>query len=144
MKTLYTARATALGGRKGHTETDDKRVSFDLSTPGAPDSKPNTTNPEQLFASGYAACFGSAVEHVAKQQNIKAEGTQVRAEVSLNQDEAGFSLSVTLSVTIPGVDGAKAEQLIRAAHKVCPYSKAIQGNVDVKLKANDKDLQQAA
>ncbi len=141
MATLYTAHATAIGGRNGHTETDDKRVSLDLATPGG--NRPGS-NPEQLFAAGYAACFGSAVEHVAKLQKLEVKDVKVQADVSLNQDDTGFSISVALNVSIPSIDAATTQKLVEAAHKVCPYSKATRNNVQVTLKANGEALKQAA
>ncbi len=143
MTTLYTARAVSVGGRAGHVETDDKRISADLGTPGG-DSKPGVTNPEQLFACGYAACFGSAVDAVAKKQNVAAKEVQIHSEVNLNKDDNGFSLSVTLNVGLPGVDDAQARKIVEAAHQMCPYSKAIRGNVEVTLKVNNQPLKQAA
>jgi Ohr subfamily peroxiredoxin len=141
MKTLYTAHAKTIGGRHGHSETDDKHLNLELAPPGLTTSKPgNTTNPEQLFACGYSACFGSAVEFVAKQQNIAVNEAQISADVGLNQDDSGFFITVTLNVAIPGVDQATTEQLTKAAHQVCPYSKATRGNITVTLQANGKTL----
>lgn len=137
MKTLYTASASASSGRDGHVATDDNRLSFDLSRPGQEGSG---TNPEQLFACGYAACFGSAVAHVAKQEEVETGKVKVNTEVNLNQGDKGFFLSVTLDVSLPEVDEATAGKLVKTAHTVCPYSKAITGNVDVTLKVNGKPL----
>jgi lipoyl-dependent peroxiredoxin len=134
MKTLYTARAKAVGGREGHAETDDKKISVDFAAPGS--GKPGT-NPEQLFACGYAACFGGAIAHVARQQKLEIGTPEVEAEVSLNQGDDGFSISVVLNVTITALDKAAAEKLVQEAHTVCPYSKATRGNVDVVLKVRD-------
>jgi len=140
MKTLYTAHATSIGGRKGHVETDDKRLSFDL-TPS--DSKTGT-NPEQLFACGYAACFGSALDAVAKKQNLQTGQMTVAVAIDLNQDDSGFFLGATLNVTIPSLDKGQAESLVHAAHALCPYSRATRGNIDVQLKVNDQPLSKAA
>jgi len=142
-KTLYTAHATALGGRNGHTETDNG-LKFELATPGAPNAKPGTTNPEQLFASGYSACFGSALEHVAREQKIVVKDAKVQADVNLNQGDEGYFLSVTLNVTLPGLANDQAAKLVEAAHQVCPYSKATRGNIKVTLTANSQSLAQAA
>lgn len=131
MKTLYTAHAKAIGGREGHAETDDKKVSVDFTAPGS--GKPGT-NPEQLFACGYGACFGGALAFVARQQKIDIGTPEVAVDVNLNQGDDGFSLSVTLTVSIPGLDKAAAEQLVHTAHTVCPYSKATLGNIPVELK----------
>lgn len=131
MKTLYTAHAKAIGGREGYAETDDKKISVDFAAPGS--GKPGT-NPEQLFACGYGACFGGAIAHVARQQKLEIGTPEVEAEVSLNQGDDGFFISVVLNVSIPGLDKAEAEKLVQTAHTVCPYSKATRGNVDVVLK----------
>ncbi|HEU5046434.1 MAG TPA: organic hydroperoxide resistance protein [Rickettsiales bacterium] len=141
MKTLYTARANVRGGREGHAETDDKQISVNLAAPG---SGKQGTNPEQLFACGYAACFGSAVQHVARQQKIDAGDIDVQADVKLNQDDQGFSIAVELNVTLAKVDAKTAEKLVNDAHQVCPYSKATRGNIEVKLKANGQQLEKAA
>lgn len=143
-KTLYTAQAKATGGRNGKAETSDGALNLTLATPGAPNAKPGTTNPEQLFACGYSACFGSAVEHVAKLQKISVGGIVINASVSLNQGDDGFSLSVILNAEISGVSDEQAASLVQAAHQVCPYSKATRGNINVTLKANGKDAQKKA
>ncbi len=136
MKVLYTASATAVGGRTGHTRTSDGAINFDLSTPkemGGP-GKPGTTNPEQLFAAGYSACFGSAVDYVAKLQKKPITGVEVNALVSLGTTpEGGFKLAVELRVKVDGLDRADAEALVNKAHQVCPYSHATRNNIDVKL-----------
>lgn len=140
-KTLYTAHATTIGGRTGKTETDDKVLSFQLSRPGSGEAG---TNPEQLFASGYSACFGSAVEHVAKQQKLDVGQVKVQADVILFQGEDGFSLGAVLDVTLPGIDQPTAQKIVQAAHQVCPYSKATRNNIVVTLKANGQELAKAA
>jgi lipoyl-dependent peroxiredoxin len=144
MKTLYTAHAKNTGGRHGHSETDDGALKVDLASPGAADAKPGSTNPEQIFACGYSACFGSALEQVAKKQGVDASGAVVSADVSLNQDDNGYFISVVLEVTVPSIDQPAAEKLVEATHQVCPYSKATRGNIDVTLKANGKSLAKAA
>jgi osmotically inducible protein OsmC len=142
MKTLFTAHGTTTGGRTGHTESDDKTISMDLASPG---SGKKGTNPEQLFACGYSACFGSAIDHVAKSQKLTTGEITVKADVSLNQDEKeGFSIAVTLNVTLPELDASAAKKLVEEAHKVCPYSKATRGNVEVKLVVNDSPIAKAA
>jgi osmotically inducible protein OsmC len=140
-KTLYTAHATAIGGRTGKVETDDKKISTQLSRPGS--GEPGT-NPEQLFASGYSACFGSAVEFVAKQQKLDVGQVKVQADVILFQGDDGFSLGAVLDVALPGVDQPTAQKIVEAAHQVCPYSKATRGNIIVTLKANGQELAKAA
>ncbi len=138
MKTLYTANATSVAGRGGNVETDDKRLSLQLSRPG---SNAPGTNPEQLFACGYSACFGSAVEAMAKKQGIDAGKITIKAEVTLNQDdEGGFFIKAALDAVLPTLDQEKAVELIKAAHQICPYSKATRGNIDVVLKANGKNI----
>lgn len=141
MTKIYTAHATATGGRDGHTETDDKKVSFDLSAPGS--NKPGT-NPEQLFAAGYAACFSGAVSYIARTQNIELGPVEVKADVDLNKDDNGFFLSVTLNVSLPTLEQAAAQKLVEATHQFCPYSKATMGNIDVTLQVNGQSLAQAA
>jgi len=136
-KIIYTAHAKAIGGRNGYAKTDDENLKLDLATPGSLHSKPGSTNPEQLFACGYAACFGSALEFVAKQQKITLTDAQVNADVSLHQDENGFYISVALTVSLPGIAKDAAEKLVQAAHQVCPYSKATRGNIEVMLKVGD-------
>jgi lipoyl-dependent peroxiredoxin len=138
IKVLYTAHATAVGGRNGHTQSADGLVSVELSIPkamGGP-GKPNTSTPEDLFAAGYAACFGSACEFVSRQLKLHAKSITVRSAVSIGEAPGGgFGLAVELAVEIAGVSQADAERLVAAGHEVCPYSRAIHGNVDVTLKA---------
>ena len=140
MKNLYTAHATSVGGRSGHVETDDNRLSFNL----MPSNSLNGTNPEQLFACGYAACFGSALDAVAKKQNLQTGEITVQISIDLNQDDNGYFLGATLNVQVPALDKAQAEKLVQDAHQMCPYSKATRGNIDVTLKANDQKLAKAA
>lgn len=137
MAIIYTAHATAVGGRDGHTETDDKKVSFDLSGPG---SGGTGTNPEQLFAAGYAACFGGAAQFIAKQQGLDVGKVEVRSSVNLHKDDSGFALSAILDVQLPDLDRAKAITLVEATHQFCPYSKATRGNIDVQLKVNGEAI----
>jgi lipoyl-dependent peroxiredoxin len=138
IKVLYTAHATAVGGRNGHTQNSDGLVSVDLSVPkamGGP-GRPKTTTPEDLFASGYAACFGSAVEFVSRQMKLHPQTITVTAAVGIGEDSAGgFGLKVDLLAQIAGVSQADAEKLVAAGHQICPYSKAVRGNVEVSVKA---------
>lgn len=132
---LVTAIANASGGRNGHSETTDKSVSVDLSVPkamGGP-GLPNTTTPEHLFAAGYAACFGGAVDFVASQQKKDASGTTVTCEVSVGPREGGgFGIAVKMRVKMPKLDKAEAESLVAEAHEnICPYSHATRGNIDI-------------
>ena len=128
MKELFTATVTAIGGREGRVKSEDGVLDIPLAMPGV---KEGTTNPEQLFAAGYAACFDSALNLVARQEKIKHGGSEVTAHVTLNQDEGGYSLSVKLDVLVRDVDKETAQKLVDAAHKVCPYSRAIEGNITV-------------
>jgi Ohr subfamily peroxiredoxin len=135
MNILYQAHASATGGRSGRVTTDDGALNLQLSLPksmGGPGG--DGTNPEQLFAGGYAACFENALIHVARQQKIRLEGTRVDATVGIGpNDQGGFALAVTLAATVPGVPREQAQALLEQAHAVCPYSNAIRGNVDVQL-----------
>jgi lipoyl-dependent peroxiredoxin len=133
MTVLYTARANVTGGRDGAGETDDGKLSVKLSRSGPGGAG---TNPEQLFAIGYAACFGGALGFVAGQKKLETGAITIQNEVTLNQDDKGFSLGVTLNVLLPAMEKAEAEDLVKEADKVCPYSKALRGNVPVVLKVN--------
>jgi len=137
IKPLFTASATATGGRNGHTEASDGSVKADLSVPkamGGP-GKPNTTTPEHLFAAGYAACFGGALDFVGKQQKKDATKARVTADVSIGPREGGgFGLAVKLHVEDASLPQAELAALAQEAHeKICPYSNATRGNVDVQL-----------
>ncbi|MGE0631866.1 MAG: organic hydroperoxide resistance protein [Pseudobdellovibrionaceae bacterium] len=135
MKILYKTNATARGGRDGFAETDDGNLKVNLSIPkslGGP-GKPGATNPEQLFATGYAACFESAIMHVARMKKISIPDLVVESEVGLTPIETGFALVVSLKPTFSGVSSEVANQLTETAHKVCPYSNALKNNVDVKI-----------
>jgi lipoyl-dependent peroxiredoxin len=138
IKVLYTAHATAVGGRNGHTQNADGLVSVDLSIPkvmGGP-GRPNTTTPEDLFAAGYAACFGSACEFVSRQMKLHVTTVTVKSTVNIGEASGGgFGLSVDLIAELAGVSQADADKVVKAAHEVCPYSRAVRGNVDVRLKA---------
>jgi osmotically inducible protein OsmC len=137
MKTLYTAHATAIGGREGHAETDDKKVSVDFSPPA---SGKAGTNPEQLFACGYGACFGGALAYIARQQQLDIGTPNIKVNVNLHQDDSGFFISAALDVALPALDHAAAEKLVRATHDFCPYSKATRGNITVTLSVNGQKL----
>ncbi len=137
MPVLYTANATVTGGRDGRGESDDKKLSVSLSRPGAAGAG---TNPEQLFAVGYAACFGGAIGFVAGQKKLETGSISIHSEVTLNQNENGFFIGVTLNVLLPSLERKEADDLVREAHKVCPYSKATRNNIAVTLKANGQVL----
>jgi osmotically inducible protein OsmC len=136
MSAVYTASATATGdGRSGHTRSSDGVLDLDLAVPkemGGPGGQ--LTNPEQLFAAGYAACFHSAIKLVAGKQKIKLTDTAITVDVGIGpNDKGGFGLTVAIEAELPGLDDATAQSLIAAAHQVCPYSNATRGNVDVTL-----------
>ena len=137
MKTLYTAVATAHGGREGHVRSDDGALDLDLRMPtslGGPGGA--GSNPEQLFAAGYAACFESALRVVARQLRKPVQDARITAHVSLVSTDTGkFALSVELHGHVDGVSAEEARALMDAAHLVCPYSSATRGNIEVKLVA---------
>lgn len=137
MKTLYQTTVKSTGGRNGSIESEDGVLSLEVRIPAEMGGKPGYTNPEQLFAGGYAACFDSALGIVLYQAGIKPEApTTVSATVALQtEDHKGYNLKVKLSVHIPGLDKAQAMSLIEKAHQVCPYSNATRGNVVVELEA---------
>lgn len=135
MKTLYEAHATAIGGRAGHVKTDDGIVDLQLAIPKSLGGAGGAaTNPEQLFACGYAACFESALNYVAMQQKIKLTGTRIDSTVSIGSNDAGgFQLAVKLEATIPDISREQAQVFLEQAHEVCPYSNAVRGNINVEL-----------
>lgn len=135
MKTLYTAEALTTGdGRDGHARSSDGKVDLQLAIPKEMGGSGDGTNPEQLFAIGYAACFHSALRLVGRQDKVDVSDSAVGARVSLGQVDSGdFSLAVVLEVTLPNVDHTTAVRLAEKAHEVCPYSNATRGNVDVDL-----------
>jgi Ohr subfamily peroxiredoxin len=134
-KVLYKATATSTGGRDGKSLSSDGVLDIKLTTPkelgGAGGAG---TNPEQLFAAGYSACFIGALKFVASQQKIALPAdTAITASVGIGQIPAGFGIEVDMLISIPGVDRAKAQELVEAAHQVCPYSNATRGNIEVRL-----------
>jgi osmotically inducible protein OsmC len=140
MSILYRTKATATGGRDGRATSEDGRLAVTLSTPkelggnGA-----EGTNPEQLFAAGYSACFLGAMKYVASQKKVKlSEDTAVTATVGIGprDDGKGFGLDVALAVTLPGVEAAQAREIVDGAHVVCPYSEATRSNLDVRISIN--------
>jgi Ohr subfamily peroxiredoxin len=142
-KTLYTAGAHVSGGRdKGHGKTSDGELQVDLRLPAEMGGQGGGTNPEQLFAVGYAACFEGAVGAVARRAKTDTGDVVIESSVSLHPNDAkGFDLSVRLDVTLPAVDDAQAVELVRAAHHVCPYSNATRGNIPVTLTANGQPVE---
>ena len=131
-KVAYTTSAAAKGGRAGHVRSADGVIDLDLAQPGTSDEP--KANPETLFAAGYAACFQGALANRAKTVGVDTSDSTVTAAVSFGPSEdGGFGLAVELQVEIPGVDAAKAQELVELAHEFCPYSKATRGNVEVTL-----------
>lgn len=137
-KVLYTAEAQVTGGRvAGHGRTSDGALEVDLRTPPEMGGEGGGTNPEQLFAVGYAACFESALAAVARRQKLEVGDVEVDSKAMLvSGEERSFTVAVELAVTLPSVEGESAVELVRAAHKVCPYSNATRGNIEVTLSAN--------
>lgn len=133
MEALYTAVATSTGGRSGKVKSSDGVINMDLRPPkemGGPGGE--YTNPEQLFAAGYAACFAGAYSHVALEKGIRVR-PEVTANVTINKVDDGFKLSVVMDVHASGISKEQAEELAEGAHAFCPYSRATKGNIDVKL-----------
>jgi Ohr subfamily peroxiredoxin len=133
---LYTTKVTAIGGRAGSIRSDDGLLELNLAMPTSLGGRCGATNPEQLFAGGYAACFENAVIHVARAKAVKIKDDDIKvvAEVGLSANGSrGFQLSVALDVAITGLDQATAEAIVNAGHAVCPYYNAVKGNIDVAL-----------
>ena len=141
METIASENATATAGREGQLTTDDNKIDMKLSPPG---SGGPGTNPEQLFAGGYAACFGQAIKAMAAQEGITPESVTVKTDVHLHKDDSGFFISANINADLPGISQDEAEKLVTMAHGICPYSKATRGNIDVTLQANGNALQAAA
>ena len=139
MQTLYTAEALATGaGREGHVRTTDGRVDLDLAIPKDMGGSGEGANPEQLFASGYAACFHSALQLVASKAKADLGDSTVGALVGIGANDAGgFQLEVTLEVVVPNLPHDEALALVEQAHQVCPYSNATRGNIEVTLSVTD-------
>ena len=136
MKNLYNTRVNAYGGRAGKVKSEDGILELDLALPKELGGKGDATNPEQLFAAGYADCFENAVIHVTRAQTDKVgdDDIEVSCQVGLLPNgNDGFNLAVTLDVEIAGVNQAKADEIVKNAHAACPYSNAVSGNVDVKI-----------
>ncbi|OLQ74465.1 organic hydroperoxide resistance protein [Photobacterium proteolyticum] len=140
MTTLYSTKATALAGRNGKVATDDGLLEVDLAYPKAMGGSGDATNPEQLFAAGYAACFSNAILHVAREAKVSVTSAPVTAEVGIGPNsEGGFALTVSLAATLD-MDQETALQLVRTAHQVCPYSNATRGNIDVAVSINGEAI----
>ena len=142
-KALYTAEATVTGGRDGHGRSSDGALDVTLGRPAEMGGEAGGTNPEQLFAVGYAACFESALGVVARRERVDPGEISVNSRVSLHPtQERGFELAVALAVTLPGIeDPDQAAKLVAAGHQVCPYSNATRGNIEVALTANGQPVQ---
>lgn len=135
MKTIYSTRVEVKGGRNGQIRSEDGNLNLEVRVPKEMQGPGgNYTNPEQLFAGGYAACFDSALNLIIQKKRIKVKETSVAAEVSLSPLNGGFGLSVVLDVHISGVEKELAEKLVQKAHEICPYSNAIRGNIPIELK----------
>jgi lipoyl-dependent peroxiredoxin len=140
MSVLASETASATAGREGRASSPDGKINLALSPPG---SHGPGTNPEQLFAAGYSACFGGAIGAAAglAKTPLRMADIKVTATVNLNKDDGGFFLDVTLNAELNGIDQAQTEALVAKAHTICPYSKATRGNIQVKLQANGKPVQ---
>ncbi|MGW1888941.1 organic hydroperoxide resistance protein [Streptomyces sp. NPDC002004] len=130
---LYTAVATAENGRDGRVATDDGRLDVVVNPPKEMGGSGAGTNPEQLFAAGYSACFQGALAVVARQENADVSGSTVTVEVGIGKNDEGFGITAAIRANIPNVDAGTAQALLEKAHQVCPYSKATRGNIEVTL-----------
>jgi osmotically inducible protein OsmC len=137
MDVKYTAHATSSGGgRDGAVRSDDGFVDLALKMPPALGGPGGATNPEQLFAAAYSACFHGALRLVARNEKITVpDGATVSADIGIGPDDTSFAITATITGTLPGLDQAQADELLAKAHQVCPYSKATRGNIDVTLVA---------
>jgi len=135
MNVLYTAEALSTGaGRDGRVATSDNSFDLDLAIPAEMGGSGAGTNPEQLFAAGYAACFHSALQAVARGKKVALSDSSVGSRVQIGPNgEGGYQLSVLLEVVLPGIEAERAQELTDAAHQVCPYSNATRGNIDVTI-----------
>lgn len=137
MKILYTTKAINTNGRDGEVQVENSMLKFDMALPVELGGRGKVgANPEQLFAAGYSACFGSAVQHVVRVNKISLKSAEVSIKVSIGEDEnGGFKLATDITLITTGLDQAAADALIKEAHQVCPYSKATRGNIQVSLTA---------
>ena len=134
MPEVYRTSAVSTGdGRNGHSRTTDGMIDVDLATPKEQGGPGGATNPEQLFAAGYAGCFHSSLKVVARGEGITLTGSEVTVTVGLLKDDGAFSLTVVITADLPGVSPEQGEKLLQQAHQRCPYSKATRGNIDVQL-----------
>ncbi len=140
MTTLYKTQATALAGRNGSVKTDDGLLELELAYPKEMGGTGAATNPEQLFAAGYSACFSNAILHVAREGKVALKEAPVTAEVGIGPNEqGGFALTVSLAASID-LPQEQALELVRVAHQVCPYSNAVRGNIDVEVTVNGQAI----
>ncbi|MEO3946820.1 organic hydroperoxide resistance protein [Gorillibacterium sp. CAU 1737] len=140
MNALYTAAATVHGGRQGSVASSDGVLKLDLKMPKELGGSGGVgTNPEQLFAAGYAACYESALSAIARKEKVSLSNPEVTASISIGKDESdgGFRLAAKLEVKLPGIERSQAEDLANKAHAFCPYSKATRGNIDVEIQVVD-------
>jgi len=134
-KVLYTATARATGdGRSGHVVSSDRRLDLDLAPPVEMGGDGNGTNPEQLFAAGYSACFHNALRVIARRAGVDPADSTVTAEVGIGREDKGYGLVVTLVIHVPGLEPEKTREIAEAARHVCPYSRATRGNISVELR----------
>ncbi len=133
-KIVYTARATVTGGRQGHARSEDGILDLELNAPKETGGPGTGTNPEQLFAVGYGACFQGALTMVSKAEGVDASGSNLDIAVGFGPEGKSFAITADINVSIPDVDDETAQRLVEAAHEVCPYSKATRGNVPVTVK----------
>ena len=137
MKIMYQAKAVSVGGRDGQVTVENSPIHFEMALPAELGGKKTVGfNPEQLFAAGYSACFGSALQHVLKLKRMNIDAPEVHVDVGIGRNEAGgFALAADITVFFKGIDQATADELAAEAHQVCPYSNATRGNVEVNVKA---------
>ncbi|OON69861.1 Ohr subfamily peroxiredoxin [Hymenobacter sp. CRA2] len=147
MEKVYTAQAHVKGGRNGQVTSQDNALTLELSTPKAMGGmgKEGATNPEQLFAAGYAACFEGALGVAARQAKVTLKDVTIESFVHFGKaEDGGFGIAADLHVNIPGVEQQQAQELVEAAHQICPYSRATRGNIEVNLFATNNEAQPAA
>jgi len=140
MTTLYQTQATALAGRNGQVSTDDGLLDLELAYPKEMGGTGAATNPEQLFAAGYSACFSNAILHVAREAKVALKSAPVTAQVGIGPNQqGGFALTVSLAATLE-LPQQQALELVKVAHQVCPYSNAVRGNIDVEVTVNGEAI----
>ncbi|RFP63476.1 Ohr family peroxiredoxin [Hymenobacter lapidiphilus] len=140
-KTLYTADATAIGGRSGHVRSATGIIDLEMSVPEGLGGKKNATNPEELFAAGYSSCFQQALLVVAQRAGDKLDpGTEVKCSVSLFQEGEAYGLSAIIDVDLKAFDEQKSMEMVRQAHTICPYSVGTRGNMEVELRVKGKAI----